>query len=67
MALATLLLCVFTLALLPYCRPEALEKNNYRDFLCTCDRIAASISAASQVFFPRERLILSFVIFQSNA
>jgi hypothetical protein len=67
MALATLFLCVFSLALLPYGFPKALAKHNSCDFLCTCNRIAAAISGASQVFFPRERLILSSVIFQFDA
>ncbi|KAH9990390.1 hypothetical protein BJV77DRAFT_613305 [Russula vinacea] len=52
MALATLL-CTFSLALLSYGRPETLENHNCSDLLCTCNQIAAAISGASQVFFPR--------------
>jgi hypothetical protein len=32
------------------------------DFLCICNQIAAAISGASQVLFPREPVFLSFVI-----
>jgi hypothetical protein len=67
MALAALFLCVFSLALLPYGLSEALEKKNFRDFLCTCNRIAEAISGDSHVFFPRKRLIPSSVKLQSDA
>jgi hypothetical protein len=66
MALTKLLVCAFSLALLSYGRPEALEKRNSPDFKSACDKIAAAISGASQVFFPRKRAILSFVILQSD-
>ena len=58
MAFKTLLLCAFSLALLPCGMPEAL---NPPDLLSTCNRIAAAISSASQVFFPCERVLLSFI------
>jgi hypothetical protein len=47
-------------------RAEALEKRNSSDLLWTCNQIAAAISDASEVFFPRECVILSFVILQSD-
>jgi hypothetical protein len=65
MALAKLLLGAFSLALLSYGLPEPLEKRSC-DFQCACDKIAAAISDASEVFFPRERSILSSVILQSD-
>ena len=65
MAFTTLLLCVSSLALLSYGQQEALEDHNSSD-LRTCNQIAAAISSASQVFFPRERVILFFVILQSD-
>ncbi|KAF8486365.1 FAD dependent oxidoreductase [Russula ochroleuca] len=52
MVLTTLLLCAFSLALLSYGQPETLENHNSSDLLSTCDKIAAAISGASQVFFP---------------
>jgi hypothetical protein len=58
MVLTTLLLCAFSLALLSYGQPETLENHNSSDLLSTCDKIAAAISGASQVFFPRECVIL---------
>ena len=63
MALASLLaVCAaFSLALLSYGLPEALENHSPSDSLCTCNKIAAAISRASQVFFPREHFILSFI------
>ena len=61
MALATLL-CTFSLALLSYGQPETSENRDSSDLLCTCNQIAAAISGASQVFFPRERVFLSFLI-----
>ncbi len=66
MKLTSLLLLASLLAFRSYGRAEALEKRNSSDLLWTCNQIAASISDASQVFFPRERVILSFVIFQSD-
>jgi hypothetical protein len=62
MALMTLLLCAFFLALRSYARPEILGKHTSYDFSCTCNQIAAAISGASEVFFPREFVILSFVM-----
>jgi hypothetical protein len=64
MALTTLLLCVFSLILPSHGLPEAVENHNSSDLLCTCNKIAAAISGASQVFFPRERLISH--LFQSD-
>jgi FAD/FMN-containing dehydrogenase len=52
MALTTLLLCVFSLILPSHGLPEAVENHNSSDLLCTCNKIAAAISGASQVFFP---------------
>jgi hypothetical protein len=57
MALRTLLLGAFSLALLSYGQPEALENHNPSDLLCTCNQIALAISDASQVFFPCERVV----------
>ena len=62
MALRALLLFAFSLESLSYGQPETFEKRNSSDFLCTCNKIAAAVSGASQVFFPREGVILSFVI-----
>jgi hypothetical protein len=66
MALTTLLLCAFSLALLSYGQPEALENHNSSDLLSTCNKIAAAISGSSKVFFPRERVILSFLMLRSD-
>jgi hypothetical protein len=66
MVIATLLLCVFSLALLSYGRQGVSDNHNPSDPLRTCDQIAAAISDISQVFFPRERVILSFVILQAD-
>ncbi|KAH9990392.1 hypothetical protein BJV77DRAFT_963381 [Russula vinacea] len=52
MALAKLLY-TFSLALLLYGQSEALENHNSSGLLYTCNQIAAAISGASQVFFPR--------------
>ncbi|KAH9990421.1 FAD-binding domain-containing protein [Russula vinacea] len=52
MALATLLLCAISLGLLSYGQPEALGNHNSSDLLYTCNKIAAAISGASQVFSP---------------
>jgi hypothetical protein len=65
MALAKLLY-TFSLALLLYGQSEALENHNSSGLLYTCNQIAAAISGASQVFFPRERVILSFLILPSD-
>jgi hypothetical protein len=54
MTLTLLLSFVFFLDLCAYSWAEALEKHNPSDLLCTCNQIAAAISGASQVFFPRE-------------
>jgi hypothetical protein len=51
MALATLLFCSFSLSILSYGRSEAVHTPS--ELQCTCDGIAAAISGASQVFFPR--------------
>ena len=51
MALATLLFCSFFLSILSYGRPEAVQSPS--EFRITCDQIAAAISGASQVFYPR--------------
>jgi hypothetical protein len=51
MALATLLFCSFSLSILSYGRPEAIQRPS--ELQSTCDQIAAAISGASQVFFPR--------------
>ena len=61
MALATLLLCAISLGLLSYGQPEALGNHNSSDLLYTCNKIVAAISGASQVFFPRKCVILSFL------
>jgi hypothetical protein len=66
MALVKPLLFAFSLALLSYGQPETFEKRNSTDLLCTCDKIAAVISGASQVFFPRECVILSLLILQAD-
>jgi hypothetical protein len=63
MVLTTLLLsvlCASSLALLSYGQPEPLENPNSSDLLGTCNQIAAAISGASQVFFPRECYVFSF-------
>ena len=66
MASTTLLLCISYLALLSYGQPEIWENHNSSDFLITCNQIAAAISGASQVFFPRERVVFSFLILRSD-
>jgi hypothetical protein len=53
MALMSLVLCAFALALLSFGKPAVFETGNSPDLLCTCNEIAAAISDASQVFFPR--------------
>jgi hypothetical protein len=57
MALTTLLICAFSLGLLSYAQPEPSENYNSSDLLSTCNKISAAISGASQVFFPRERVV----------
>jgi hypothetical protein len=54
------------LVLCSHGRPEAFEKHNSSDLLCTCNQIAKAVSGASQVFFSRECGIPSFVILHSN-
>ena len=56
MVLASLVLCAFALALPSFGKPAALETRNYSDVQCTCNKIAAAISGASQVYFPRMSL-----------
>ena len=51
MALETLLFCSFFLSILSYGRPEAVQSPS--ELQRTCDQIAAAISGASHVFFPR--------------
>jgi hypothetical protein len=57
----TLLLYALSLALLSYGWPEASKSHNPSELLSTCNQIKAVISSASQVFFPRERVIFTFV------
>ncbi|KAF8486373.1 FAD dependent oxidoreductase [Russula ochroleuca] len=59
MALATLLLCAFSLTLLSYGRPEVLENRNSSDLLCTCNKIAVALSGASQYVFDIEHAFSS--------
>jgi hypothetical protein len=66
MVLATLLLCVFSLALLSYGRQGASDDYNPSDPLRTCDQIAAAISGVSRVFFPCERVIPPFVMLRAD-
>ena len=61
MVLSTFLLYAFSLASLSYGWPEVSKSHNSSDLLSTCNRIKVAISNASQVFFPREWVILSFV------
>jgi hypothetical protein len=69
MALAPSLLYAFSLALLSLAYGAQQDvfglpttTYNYPDPLNTCDQIAVAISGASQVSFPRKRVILSFVL-----
>jgi hypothetical protein len=55
MALATLLFCTFFLSILSYGRPEAIQSFSKLQY--TCNQIAAAVSGASQVFFPRTCVI----------
>ena len=66
MTLTVLLHCVFSLALLSYGQQVALENHNPSDPIGTCNQIAVAISGASQVYFPREPAILSFVILKAD-
>ncbi len=66
---ATLTLLPFFVSFLELCAyswAEPLEKHNSSDLLCTCNQIAAAISGASQVFFPRESVILSLGMLKSD-
>ena len=64
------LLYVFSLALLSHGQQEVWDllatTHNASDPVRTCDQIAAAISPASQVFFPRKRFTLSFDLRHSN-
>ena len=62
MDLTLLLLFAVVLELHLYSRAEArvFEKRNSSDLLDACNTIAEAISNASQVFFPRECVFLSF-------
>jgi hypothetical protein len=64
MDLTLLLLFVVVLELHLCSRTEARasEKRNSSDLLRACNKIAEAISNDSQVFFPRERVVLLFVI-----
>ena len=55
MALTTFLLCTFSLSILSYGLPEPAQTASGVQH--TCDQIAAAISGASQVFFPRKCLM----------
>ena len=73
MALAPLLLYAFSLALLSLAYDNQQDvfgllatMHNSTDPLNTCDQIAIAISGASQVSFPRKRVILSFGLRHSN-
>jgi hypothetical protein len=66
MDLTTPLLWVFSLALLSYGQQEVLEKHNHSNPIGTCNLISVTISNASQVYFPRERIIISFVILKAD-
>jgi hypothetical protein len=46
------------LAIASHARPEARENQHHSEYLRTCHKIAKDISSASQVFFPRARLVL---------
>jgi hypothetical protein len=65
-----LLLYAFSLASLSRGQQEVLSllatTQNSSSPMSTCDQIASAISHASQVFFPRERVILSFGLRYSN-
>ena len=52
----SLLVCAFALALRSYGKPATWEARNSSDLLCICNDIAATISGASEVFFPRMSL-----------
>ena len=55
MVSATILFCSFSLSILSYGRPEVVQRPS--ELQSTCDQIAAAISSASQVFFPRKRVM----------
>ncbi len=58
MALTMLFSCSLFLLFFSYGRPETLQKPS--GFQHTCHQIAAAISGASQVFFPRACIIFCF-------
>ena len=64
LTMSKFLLYALSLALLSHGRQEVLgfvaTTRDYSEPMRTCGQIAAAISRASQVFFPRERVILSF-------
>jgi hypothetical protein len=63
----TLLLLLFAVILdLHPAEARTFEKRNSSDLLVACNTIAQAISNASQVFYPRERLILLFVMHPSD-
>ncbi len=51
MALATLLFCSFSLSILSYGRPDLVQRPS--ELQHKCNQIAAAVSGASQIFFPR--------------
>ena len=57
MLLTAPLLCTFFLALASHALPETGKNQTHPEFLATCYKIAADISSASQVYFPRAQLI----------
>ena len=57
MLLTAPLLCPSFLALASHTQPETGKNQTHSEFLATCHKIAADISSASQVFFPRAQLI----------
>jgi hypothetical protein len=67
MDLTLLLLFVVVLELRSYSRASArASERNSSDLLRACNKIAEAISNASQVFFPRERVTLLFVMPRSD-
>ena len=65
----SLLVCAFALALRSYGKPATLEARNSSDLLCTCNDIAAAISGASKVYFPRMSLshLCHFILMDDQA
>ena len=63
MLFSTLPLCLLSLALASHGQPRTHTSSG---FLGTCNRIAAAISGASEVFYPRAHVIVSPVIFQAD-